>query len=113
QNQAVFGSKEAPRMNFPKHKAFLTISFAAAALSFAASAIGFAAAAQHAPFGVWHRASETPILSPQGAGWESAGTFNPAVLKTAENKVVMLYRAQDAGGTSRIGYAESTDGIHF
>jgi len=28
-------------------------------------------------------------------------------------KIVMLYRAQDAAGTSRIGYAESTDGIHF
>jgi len=25
----------------------------------------------------------------------------------------MLYRAQDAGGTSRLGYAVSTDGIHF
>jgi predicted GH43/DUF377 family glycosyl hydrolase len=100
-------------MNFPKHKAFLTISFAAAALSFAASAIGFLAAAQHSAFGVWHRASETPILSPQGAGWESAGTFNPAVVKNGENKFVMLYRAQDAAGTSRIGYAESTDGIHF
>jgi predicted GH43/DUF377 family glycosyl hydrolase len=25
----------------------------------------------------------------------------------------MLYRAQDAAGTSRLGYAESTDGIHF
>jgi predicted GH43/DUF377 family glycosyl hydrolase len=25
----------------------------------------------------------------------------------------MLYRAQDAAGTSRLGYAESSDGIHF
>ena len=25
----------------------------------------------------------------------------------------MLYRAQDKGGTSRLGYAESADGIHF
>jgi len=100
-------------MSSPKPKAFLTISFVAAALSFAASAIAFAAVAQHSPFGAWHRASETPILSPQGAGWESAGTFNPAVVKNAENKFVMLYRAQDAAGTSRLGYAESTDGIHF
>src|SRR5271157_4956042 len=29
------------------------------------------------PFGAWHRASQKPILSPQGNGWESAGTFNP------------------------------------
>ena len=25
----------------------------------------------------------------------------------------MLYRAQDKDGTSRLGYAESSDGIHF
>jgi beta-1,2-mannosidase len=60
----------------------------------------------------WHRASETPILSPRGASWESAGTFNPAVI-VHDGKFVMLYRAQDASGTSRLGYAESTDGIHF
>ena len=64
------------------------------------------------PFGPWHRASEMPIVSPQGTGWESAGTFNPAVV-IYDGKVVMLYRAQDAHGTSRLGYAESTDGIHF
>jgi predicted GH43/DUF377 family glycosyl hydrolase len=64
------------------------------------------------PFAVWRRASETPVLSPQGSGWESAGTFNPAVV-LYEGKVVMLYRAQDANGTSRLGYAESVDGLHF
>jgi predicted GH43/DUF377 family glycosyl hydrolase len=30
-----------------------------------------------------------------------------------EGKIVMLYRAQDKQGTSRLGYAESADGIHF
>src|ERR1700733_8618554 len=30
-----------------------------------------------------------------------------------DGKLVMLYRAQDTSGTSRLGYAESTDGIHF
>jgi predicted GH43/DUF377 family glycosyl hydrolase len=30
-----------------------------------------------------------------------------------DGKVVMLYRAQDKAGTSRLGYAESTDGVHF
>jgi predicted GH43/DUF377 family glycosyl hydrolase len=64
------------------------------------------------PFGAWRRASETPIISPQGNGWESAGTFNPAVI-LRDGKIVMLYRAQDKGGTSRLGYAESADGIHF
>jgi predicted GH43/DUF377 family glycosyl hydrolase len=63
-------------------------------------------------FRSWHRTAEEPILSPQGKGWEAAGTFNPAVV-VREGKVVMLYRAQDAAGTSRLGYAESADGIHF
>jgi predicted GH43/DUF377 family glycosyl hydrolase len=64
------------------------------------------------PFGEWHRASETPVISPQGDGWESAGTFNPSVV-LRDGKVIMLYRAQDKNGTSRLGYAESVDGIHF
>jgi beta-1,2-mannosidase len=64
------------------------------------------------PFGPWRRASQMPILSPQGTTWESAGTFNPAVI-VHEGKFVMLYRAQDAAGTSRLGYAESSDAIHF
>jgi len=71
-----------------------------------------AAADWKLPFGSWRRASETPILSPQGKGWESAGTFNPAVVRH-DGKIVMLYRAQDSKGTSRLGYAESADGIHF
>lgn len=64
------------------------------------------------PFGAWHRLSDAPVISPQGDAWEAAGTFNPAVIKLAD-KFVMLYRAQDKQGTSRLGYAESADGIHF
>ena len=60
----------------------------------------------------WERSSATPILAPQGNTWESTGTFNPAVIEK-NGKFVMLYRAQDANGTSRLGYAESQDGIHF
>lgn len=48
--------------------------------------------------------------------WEIGDTFNPAaVLK--DNNIVVLYRAEDLSGqgignrTSRIGYAESSDGI--
>jgi beta-1,2-mannosidase len=63
-------------------------------------------------FGPWHRLSETPVISPRGDGWESAGTFNPSVV-LRDGKTVMLYRAQDKKGTSRLGYAESTDGVHF
>ena len=68
------------------------------------------------PFGAWHRASDTPVIAPRGKGWESAGTFNPAVVVKQDahgDKIVMLYRAQDKQGTSRLGYAESVDGIHF
>lgn len=60
----------------------------------------------------WRRLSDLPIIAPRGDGWEAAGTFNPAVV-WHEGKIVMLYRAQDKQGTSRLGYAESTDGIHF
>ena len=62
--------------------------------------------------GEWRRVTNNPVLSPQGDGWESAGAFNPAVIRH-DGKFVMLYRAQDKSGTSRLGYAESSDGIHF
>jgi predicted GH43/DUF377 family glycosyl hydrolase len=64
------------------------------------------------PFSAWHRLSDTPVISPPGESWEAAGTFNPAVAMR-QGKIVMLYRAQDKQGTSRLGYAESSDGIHF
>jgi predicted GH43/DUF377 family glycosyl hydrolase len=78
------------------------------------TAVAFAglAAATTFPFGEWRRVPDAPILSPQGATWESAGTFNPAVVHH-NSLFVMLYRAQDAAGTSRLGYAESADGTHF
>ena len=64
------------------------------------------------PFGSWRRLSNSPVISPLGDGWEAAGTFNPAVVMH-EGKFVMLYRAQDQSGTSRLGYAESKNGIDF
>jgi len=60
----------------------------------------------------WKRLSQNPIVAPQGQSWESAGTFNPAVVQAGE-RFRMLYRAQDAQGVSRLGYAESFDGMHF
>jgi predicted GH43/DUF377 family glycosyl hydrolase len=60
----------------------------------------------------WHRLSDSPVLSPEGTGWESAGTFNPTAIRR-DGKIILLYRAQDTSGTSRLGYAESADGIHF
>ncbi len=64
------------------------------------------------PFGEWTRLSLDPVVSPRGRGFESAGTFNPSVVKK-DGKYVMLYRAQDHHGTSSLGYATSDDGIRF
>ena len=72
----------------------------------------FLGQAGRVPFQELRRLSDGPIVSPRGDGWESAGTFNPAVIER-KGKIVMLYRAQDKAGTSRLGYAESEDGIHF
>jgi len=60
----------------------------------------------------WRRVSQAPVIAPEGDGWQSAGTFNPAVILRG-GKIVLLYRAQDKHGTSRLGYAESGDGVHF
>lgn len=65
------------------------------------------------PFGTWKRLhGGEPILVPQGDGFEASGVFNPAVIKDRE-RYLMLYRAQDGKGTSRLGLATSLDGIHF
>jgi predicted GH43/DUF377 family glycosyl hydrolase/lysophospholipase L1-like esterase len=51
--------------------------------------------------------------------WEALHAFNPAAI-VRNNKVYVLYRAEDNSGTmqigmhtSRLGLAESADGIHF
>lgn len=58
----------------------------------------------------------TDPMSGKQINWESNDAFNPAA--TIKNgKIVVLYRAEDKSGvgigerTSRLGYAESTDGI--
>jgi predicted GH43/DUF377 family glycosyl hydrolase/lysophospholipase L1-like esterase len=59
-----------------------------------------------------------PILKAP-AHWEALHTFNPAAI-VRDGKIYVLYRAEDDSGamaigghTSRLGLAESTDGIHF
>ena len=58
-----------------------------------------------------------PILQ-KSIAWESNDTFNPAAT-VLNNEIVVLYRAEDRSGegigqrTSRLGYASSTDGMHF
>lgn len=81
-------------------------------LAVLAGATTIAAASYSPPFDKWVRLSPNPIVSPQGNGFESAGTFNPSVVMK-DGKFVMLYRAQDRKGTSSLGYATSEDGIHF
>lgn len=59
------------------------------------------------------RVSKKPVLAPRPDKFDSAGAFNPSVVKTNDGRFVMLYRGQDGAGVSRIGYAESTDGVQF
>ncbi len=75
-------------------------------------------------------AGVNPIISPDANAtfldpmskttihWESNDTFNPAAAVKG-GKIVVLYRSEDKSGvnigtrTSRLGYAESSDGTHF
>jgi beta-1,2-mannosidase len=76
-------------------------------------------------------ASGNPVIAPNPAStflapilkapvaWEALHTFNPAAI-VRKGKVYVLYRAEDNSGaaeigghTSRLGLAESSDGIHF
>lgn len=56
-----------------------------------------------------------PILK-RKIKWENKDVFNPAAIGK-DGKIYMLYRAEDTigkyAGTSRLGLAESTDGLHF
>ncbi len=56
-----------------------------------------------------------PILKKE-VKWEEKDVFNPAIV-VKNDTIMMLYRAEDSigkyAGTSRIGLAKSTDGIHF
>ncbi len=61
---------------------------------------------------------EDPITG-KPVRWEALHTFNPAATVRG-GKIVVLYRAEDNSGsmqigmhTSRLGLAESSDGIHF
>jgi beta-1,2-mannosidase len=90
------------------------------------------AAAQDWALGPFVKPAEVnPIIAPSAAStflspmtdsvvrWEELATFNPAAV-VRDGKVYVLYRAEDASGkqdigfhTSRIGLAESSDGLHF
>ncbi len=60
----------------------------------------------------------TDPITKQLVKWQRADVFNPAAI-VKDDKVFMLYRSEDnpaaaiGGRTSRLGLAESEDGIHF
>jgi predicted GH43/DUF377 family glycosyl hydrolase len=77
------------------------------------------------------RPVDKPVISPlpkstfrdpvsgETVHWEALHTFNPAAI-VRDGKIYVLYRAEDDSGammigghTSRVGLAESEDGIHF
>ena len=81
--------------------------------------------------GPFTRPVSAPVITPNNASlfndpiarkpihWEALHTFNPAAI-VRDDKVYVLYRAEDDTGkmqigehTSRLGLAASTDGIHF
>jgi predicted GH43/DUF377 family glycosyl hydrolase/lysophospholipase L1-like esterase len=81
--------------------------------------------------GPFARPAGNPVIAPQPEStftdpilkapveWEALHTFNPAAV-VRNGKVYVLYRAEDNSGamaigghTSRLGLAESKDGIHF
>lgn len=59
-----------------------------------------------------HRLSSEPLLKPAGSGWRGFAVFNPAAIRIG-SKTVLLFRAQGRDHVSRIGYADTSDGIHF
>ncbi len=62
------------------------------------------------------KAAFTDPIRKSKVAWEEKDVFNPAAV-VRNNKVYLLYRAQDViglpAGTSRIGLAYSSDGLHF
>lgn len=115
---------------------FLLFLFGTACTSTQKAGVAKTAAATNNPLPAWafggfvRPAGLNPVISPNPSStfvdpmsgktvaWESNDTFNPgAAIK--DGKVVLLYRSEDKSGiaigerTSRLGYAESSDGLHF
>ncbi|MFL5621973.1 MAG: glycoside hydrolase family 130 protein [Gemmatimonadaceae bacterium] len=113
---------------------FTASKYLVVSLGVASAVISTAASAQSRDwmFGPFEKPSRVnPIISPTGKAtflspmtdslvrWEELATFNPGAT-VKDGKVYLLYRAEDATGkreigfhTSRLGLAESTDGLRF
>jgi predicted GH43/DUF377 family glycosyl hydrolase len=61
----------------------------------------------------FERLSKEPVLGPRAGKFDDAGAFNPAAARLPDGRTILLYRGQDKHGVSRVGYAQSDDGIHF
>ncbi|MDR3558308.1 MAG: hypothetical protein P4L61_02125 [Candidatus Pacebacteria bacterium] len=60
------------------------------------------------------RSSSNPIISPdRNRIWELEGTFNPGAILDDDGRIHLFYRAIGSDGLSRVGHAESKDGVHF
>lgn len=58
------------------------------------------------------RHPKNPILAPSDHWWENKAVFNPGAT-IYNGKIVLLYRSIGDDNISRLGYGESSDGIHF
>jgi len=70
------------------------------------------AAAVQAPMTDFKRLTDEPILKPRDGKFDDLAAYNPTAVKIGA-KTILLYRGQSKKGTSQIGYAESSDGVHF
>ena len=104
----------------------------ALAVALLCAGAGYGQAAQSWQIGPFTRpATDNPVIAPRPDStfvdpilkmpvhWEALHTFNPAAI-ARKGKIYVLYRAEDDSGsmeigghTSRLGLAESKDGIHF
>jgi predicted GH43/DUF377 family glycosyl hydrolase len=63
---------------------------------------------------VWNRSSDNPILPVGGGGsWDSLSTYAASVLRIGPTDFRMWYTGQNADQKLAIGYANSTDGVHW
>lgn len=98
---------------------FLFFTFAlAVTLFFIRGAFHIVASVSHGTF--WRhpralsltRAAENPLLEPGAYPFEASAVMNPGAVYEGDF-VHLFYRAIGADGVSRVGYARSSDGIHF
>ncbi|OGD90936.1 hypothetical protein A3E11_01765 [Candidatus Curtissbacteria bacterium RIFCSPHIGHO2_12_FULL_38_37] len=68
---------------------------------------------QNVPYVIINKLKKNPLLAPiVNNFWESKATFNPAAIHE-KNRVHIIYRAIGEDDVSVLGYASSSNGIHF